>query len=127
MTTTYSIERRIARRRILAGSAAAAGAAVLPRPLAHAAGVSRQLGNRYWQQKAFVDWRFGMFLHFNMGTFHDAEWVEPFQDPISFAPTELDCGQWADAAKAAGMRFAVLTAKHHDGFCLWPSQLTTTA
>jgi alpha-L-fucosidase len=65
-----------------------------------------------------------MFLHFNMGTFHDAEWVEPNQDPASFAPTELDCGQWADAAKAASMRFAVLTAKHHDGFCLWPSAYT---
>jgi alpha-L-fucosidase len=82
-------------------------------------------GNRYAPQKRFVDWRFGMFIHFNMGTFHDVEWVDPFQDPTSFNPTALDCGQWADAAKAAGMRFAVLTAKHHDGFCLWPSKFTT--
>ncbi|MEU5263734.1 alpha-L-fucosidase [Amycolatopsis sp. NPDC021455] len=72
----------------------------------------------------FVNLRFGMFLHFNMGTFHDAEWVDPNQDPKSFAPTALDCGQWADAAKAAGMTFGVLTTKHHDGFCLWPSKLT---
>lgn len=72
----------------------------------------------------FVNLRFGMFLHFNMGTFHDAEWVDPNQDPKTFAPTALDCGQWADAAKAAGMRFGVLTTKHHDGFCLWPSKLT---
>jgi alpha-L-fucosidase len=81
-------------------------------------------GNRYALQKRFVDWRFGMFLHFNMGTFHDQEWVNPNQDPMSFNPTALDCGQWADAAVAAGMRFAVLTAKHHDGFCLWPTRYT---
>src|SRR5919197_4903602 len=96
----------------------AAGAAALSPTAARAA--SR--GNRYELQKRFVDWRFGMFLHFNMGTFHDMEWVNPNQDPLSFNPTALDCGQWADAAKAAGMRFAVLTAKHHDGFCLWPTR-----
>jgi alpha-L-fucosidase len=72
----------------------------------------------------FVNLRFGMFLHFNMGTFHDAEWVDPGQDPKTFAPAALDCGQWADAAAAAGMTFGVLTTKHHDGFCLWPSKLT---
>lgn len=82
-------------------------------------------GNRYPLQRAFVDARFGMFLHFNMGTFHDAEWVDPNQDPLTFAPDALDCGQWADAAKAAGMRFGVLTAKHHDGFCLWPTRQTS--
>lgn len=75
-------------------------------------------------QRAFVDLRFGMFMHFNMGTFHDAEWVDPGQDPLTFNPAQLDCGQWADAAKSAGMTFAVLTAKHHDGFCLWPSAQT---
>jgi alpha-L-fucosidase len=90
-----------------------AGAVAMPR-----------LGNRYGLQKRFVDWRFGMFLHFNMGTFHDMEWVNPNQDPLSFNPTALDCEQWADAAAAAGMRFAVLTAKHHDGFCLWPTDFT---
>jgi alpha-L-fucosidase len=88
------------------------------------ASASTPAGNRERLQRRFADWRFGMFLHFNMGTFHDAEWVDPNQDPKSFAPSALDCGQWADAAKAAGMRFAVLTAKHHDGFCLWPSRLT---
>ncbi|WP_067811617.1 alpha-L-fucosidase [Actinomadura kijaniata] len=114
------------RRGFLAASALAAGAAALPPPSAHAAAPPPALapGNRHALQKRFVDWRFGMFLHFNMGTFHDAEWVEPDRDPASFAPTDLDCGQWADAARAAGMRFAVLTAKHHDGFCLWPSRHT---
>jgi alpha-L-fucosidase len=109
------------RRTFLGLAGAAAASAVLPAP-ARAAPVTR--GNRYPLQRRFVDWRFGMFLHFNMGTFHDAEWVDPFQDPMSFAPANLDCGQWADAAASAGMRFAVLTAKHHDGFCLWPSRYT---
>lgn len=109
------------RRTFLAGAAGAVAAAALPAPALAAA----HRGNRYALQKRFVDWRFGMFLHFNMGTFHDAEWVDPNQDPATFAPAELDCDQWAAAAKAAGMRFAVLTAKHHDGFCLWPSAYTS--
>jgi alpha-L-fucosidase len=81
-------------------------------------------GNLQELQQRFVDMRFGMFIHFNMGTFHDAQWVEPGQDPLSFAPSELECRQWAAAAKSAGMTFAVLTVKHHDGFCLWPTQQT---
>lgn len=109
------------RRTFLATAGATLAAAALPAP----AIAQARRGNRYALQRRFVDWRFGMFLHFNMGTFHDAEWVDPNQDPASFAPTNLDCGQWADAAKAAGMRFAVLTAKHHDGFCLWPSAYTS--
>src|SRR4051794_14712827 len=112
------------RRTFLARAGAPTASVAIPMPTtALAARLTR--GNRYALQKRFVDWRFGMFLHFNMGTFHDAEWVDPNQDPLSFAPANLDCGQWADAAKAAGMRFAVLTAKHHDGFCLWPSKHTT--
>jgi alpha-L-fucosidase len=87
--------------------------------------VSSVLAATYDLQKAFVDLRFGMFIHFNMGTFHDAEWVLPGQDPKSFNPTALDCTQWAAAAKSAGMKFAVLTTKHHDGFCLWPTKFTS--
>jgi alpha-L-fucosidase len=113
------------RRAFLAATATAAGAAALPLTAGRAgAEPFGHRGNRYLLQRRFVDWRFGMFLHFNMGTFHDAEWVDPDQDPRSFDPAKLDCGQWADAAKAAGMKFAVLTAKHHDGFCLWPSKYT---
>jgi alpha-L-fucosidase len=103
----------------------AAGAAALSGTPALAGPTTSTGGNRYALQRRFVDWRFGMFIHFNMGTFHDVEWVDPFQDPMSFNPTALDCGQWADTAKAAGMKFAVLTAKHHDGFCLWPSKYTS--
>src|SRR3954454_22136096 len=106
-------------------SAAAAGSVALRATAAAAAPRAATWGNRYALQRRFADWRFGMFIHFNMGTFHDVEWVDPFQDPMSFNPTALDCGQWADAAKAAGMKFAVLTAKHHDGFCLWPSKYTS--
>jgi Alpha-L-fucosidase len=73
----------------------------------------------------FVKLKFGMFIHFNMGTFHEKEWVEPGQDPMSFNPTKLDCNQWAKAAKSAGIKYAVLTTKHHDGFCLWDSKVTT--
>jgi alpha-L-fucosidase len=111
------------RRTFLASAAASAGAAVLSSSTS--AQATSWHGNRERLQRRFTDWRFGMFLHFNMGTFHDAEWVDPDQDPLSFAPSDLDCGQWADAAKAAGMKFAVLTVKHHDGFCLWPSKHTS--
>ena len=76
-------------------------------------------------RKEFNKLRFGMFIHFNMGTFHEKEWVEPGQDPLSFNPVKLDCYQWADAAKSAHMKYAVLTTKHHDGFCLWNSQTTS--
>lgn len=112
----------LGRRAFLAAGATAAGAGALAVPSTAAA--TPPHGNRYILQRRVVDWRFGMFLHFNMGTFHDAEWVDPDQDPMSFDPASLDCGQWADAAQAAGMRFAVLTTKHHDGFCLWPSRYT---
>ncbi|MET8947072.1 RICIN domain-containing protein [Streptomyces sp. NPDC004542] len=68
-----------------------------------------------------VDLRFGMFNHFNLGTFTDEEWAAPHQDPALFAPTGVDCAQWAAAAAAAKMGYGVLTTKHHDGFCLWPT------
>jgi alpha-L-fucosidase len=68
-----------------------------------------------------VDMRFGMFNHFNMGTFTDEEWAAPNQNPALFAPTAVDCAQWAAAAAAAKMNYGVLTTKHHDGFCLWPT------
>jgi alpha-L-fucosidase len=73
-------------------------------------------------QTEFLDLRFGMFIHFNMGTFTNEEWATPGQSPDRFNPTSLDCNQWAEAAKAAGMRYMALTTKHHDGFCLWPSR-----
>lgn len=72
----------------------------------------------------FLDWRFGMFIHFNMATFNEREWANGHEDPATFAPYQLDCAQWADAAAAAGMQYAVLTVKHTGGWCLWDSAYT---
>ncbi|MFD8725744.1 RICIN domain-containing protein [Streptomyces sp. NPDC059629] len=72
-----------------------------------------------------ADLRFGMFNHFNLGTFTDEEWAAPHQDPALFAPTAVDCAQWAAAAAAAKMSYGVLTTKHHDGFALWPTAYDT--
>lgn len=66
-----------------------------------------------------------MFLHFGVNTFTDREWGDGRESPSIFAPAALDARQWARVAREAGFRAMVLTAKHHDGFCLWPTQTTT--
>ena len=75
-------------------------------------------------QREFTNLRFGMFIHFGIRTFTGAAWATPNQDPAKFDPVNLDCNQWAEAAAAAKMKFAILTTKHHDGFCLWDSKYT---
>ncbi len=67
------------------------------------------------------------FCHFGINTFHAKEWSDGSLDPATFAPTALDCGQWAATAAAAGAAHIILTARHHDGFCLWPTQTTDYA
>jgi alpha-L-fucosidase len=75
-------------------------------------------------QQEFAEWRFGLFMHFEMGTYtNDDGWANnEFTDPKEFNPAKMDCRQWASAAKAAGMNFALLTTRHHYGFSLWPTK-----
>lgn len=90
-------------------------------------------------QLHFVNHRLGQFIHFNSATFQFCDtdmndWehgVEndgeprryPF-DPSAFAPDKLNCAQWAEASSLLGAKFSALTAKHHEGFCLWPTKTT---
>jgi len=81
-------------------------------------------GNLDSAKQAYMDMKYGMFIHFSMATFQGQQWASPDCDTDMFNPSNLDCGQWADVAKQAGMKYMVLTPKHHDGFCLWPSEYT---
>lgn len=76
-------------------------------------------GQLHWQRTGM-----GVFFHFGLNTFHGLEWSDGTLDPATFDPDQLDADQWVRTAKRAGAGYVVLTAKHHDGFCLWPTATT---
>ena len=72
-------------------------------------------------QLRWQEMEYNMFVHFGPNTFTGLEWGQGNEAEDIFHPTALDCRQWAATAKAAGMKGIIITAKHHDGFCLWPN------
>jgi alpha-L-fucosidase len=76
------------------------------------------------QQVAWQDMEFGVLIHFSTNTFLDREWGDGTADPSIFNPTEFNPDQWMKAIRDSGAKYVVLVAKHHDGFCLWPTEQT---
>ena len=76
------------------------------------------------RQLEYQDWEMGVFFHFGIRTFYEGhrDWDGQPMPPAGFNPSALDCNDWIGTARDAGMRYAVLVCKHHDGFANWPSQ-----
>jgi alpha-L-fucosidase len=86
--------------------------------------ISSEAKNLNLLQQKFVDLRFGMFIHYNIATYANADWPDPDASPNLFNPKHLDPDQWAKAAKSANMSYGCLTTKHHSGFCIWDTKST---
>lgn len=124
----------VSRRDFAALLAGAAAATIGTRPLfasapqmAPTAATQRSLLARPRPTPAQLAWQrdeFALFLHFGVNAFTDREWGDGKEDPRIFDPRALDARQWARVAREAGARAVILTAKHHDGFCLWPTKTT---
>lgn len=101
---------------------ASALALPLPRwtPSPHAARPIPSASQLAWQRDELA-----LFAHFGVNTFTNREWGDGTESPELFNPTAFDARQWARTAKAAGFKMIILTAKHHDGFCLWPTSTTS--
>ena len=85
---------------------------------------SAQTKSLHQLQQEFVDLRFGMFVHFGLPTFQEADWTDPQLSPEVFNPTRLDTDQWVKVAKSAGAKFICVSVKHHAGFCMWNTATT---
>ncbi len=118
------------RRRFLVAGGGALAVAATGLPAAHAAkavAVPEHAASRPRPTPAQLRWQreqLSMFVHFTINTFTGREWGDGSENPSIFDPGKLDARQWARTAKACGFRSMILTAKHHDGFCLWPTKTT---
>ncbi|HPT15460.1 MAG TPA: alpha-L-fucosidase, partial [Bacteroidales bacterium] len=84
-----------------------------------AAGVTPSQRQLNWQEMEMT-----AFIHFTVNTYYDQEWGLGTEDPERFNPTQFDARQWVQTCREAGLKCIIMTAKHHDGFCLWPSKCT---
>lgn len=87
-------------------------------------GVSTSAKSLHELQQEFVDLKFGLFVHFGMGTYLEEDWANPDVPPQVFNPQKLDCRQWIEAARSANMKFGCMAVKHHNGFCMWDTKTT---